>query len=221
MNKKALEILKADVQEVLKGQRGLRLRFRNEIPFQIWGTFQIYDDLGALQGSFDIEVTIPANYPYGFPILKETSDKIERVIARHISTNGFICEEIDQKEMIIASKGITIKEYFDHYVFKHLCWQLVYEEEGNKNLQEWSHFGDGILQFYLEALTTNDPAFVEACLKRLVSNSLPGRNDACLCGSDKKAKYCHLEQINEIKRINRKKLEKDLLIVQQQNIKAA
>lgn len=210
----------SDAQEVLKKHSGLRLRFRSGIPFQIWGTYSIHDDRGALQGSFEIEVTIPSNYPHGFPVLKELSKKIERTLDRHIGPSGVICEEIDQKEKIIASKGITIKEYFDQYVFKHFCWQLIYEEEGNKNLQEWSHFGDGTLQFYREELSTDDTNFVERTLEALVSNTLPGRNEKCICGSNRKTKFCHLDNFEELKCIGKMNLRKDLVTVRRLRNKA-
>lgn len=214
MNKKALASLKADVQDVLKGHPGLRLKFNGEVPSEIWGTYCIYDDGGALQGCFDIRVLIPATYPYGFPVLLETAGKIERTIDRHIGPGGLICEEIDQKELMLASKSITIREYFAQYVHKHFCWQLIYEEEGNKNLQEWSHHGDGTMQFYKEQFNSDDPRVIETCLKALAHNTVSGRNDPCACGSGKKTKRCHHETFVDLGRIGKAQLVKDLAEIQ-------
>jgi hypothetical protein len=221
MKRKLLNDLKADIQAVLKQQPGLRLRFKGDMPYQIWGTYSIYDDQGAWQASFEIQVAIPVNYPHGFPKLVETSQKIERIMDRHIDKKGLICEEIDQAENIIATRGITIKEYFDQYVHKYLCWQLIYDEEGKSYLQEWSHQGDGVFQFYRERLNCDQLTVIQRCLRALVYNQLPGRNDPCLCGGPKKAKYCHGPTLNELKGVGRGQLVNDLKVIQTLIAKAA
>jgi hypothetical protein len=213
MDKKTHKILMADLEGVLRRHPGLVLKCKKDIPFEIYGIYDIRDDDGVLQGEFDIRVFIPSAYPYSFPAIMEKSKKIDRAIDRHINQAGAICEEIDQKENIIASKGISITQYFEQYVHKYFCWQLVYEEEGNKNLKEYAHHEEGIIQFYKEFLKIENNVTVKECLEAVALNTLPGRNDPCLCGSNKKMKFCHLEIFNDLKRIGREQLNKDLKMI--------
>lgn len=221
MDSRTLKALNEDLRLVLKSQPGLRCKMLNDIPSSIEGTYEVRDDQGVLQGAFDIRVQIPVGYPYRFPALWETANKIERGLERHVFPDGGVCEEIDRLEKIIAAHGITLNEYFSRYVHRFFCWQLIYEEEGNGNLKEWSHNEDGILQFYKEFLGIHSDSVILDCLQLIASNRVPGRNDRCPCGSKKKAKWCHVKQFEDLKCIGREQLLKDLELFRLQVQKAA
>lgn len=210
MTKSQLRALQADVQDVLQLHPELSLVEKNNIPTAIQGKYNVRDDKRVVQGVFDIRVVIPQNYPNEFPILIEKSKNIERKIDRHINPHGIACEEINQMEKIIAAKGITIRQYFDRYVHKYFCWQLVYDEEGNQNLDEWEHEGIGVQNFYRQYLSLNDDATVFACISLIALNRIPGRNDPCPCKSGKKVKQCHGKTFDDLKCIGKDDLLKDM-----------
>jgi hypothetical protein len=210
MDRKTLKILRADIAALFQKHAGLFLRDKNDIPFEIYGIYDVCDDIGALQGEFEIRVFIPEGYPYAFPVMMEKSKKIERVMDRHINEKGIACEEIGQKEKIIASRGISLTEYFQQYVHKYFCWQLIYEEEGNKNLKEYSHEEEGVLEFYQQEFKICDLHTVKKCVEAVAVNRVPGRNDPCPCGSGQKVKFCHQQVFNDLNRIEKQQLLADL-----------
>jgi hypothetical protein len=210
VTKKLLQQLKTDVQDVLCLHPELTVKESNGIPKWVEGDYYVRDLDGVEQGVFNIRVHIPAEYPYGFPIMVEVSTRIERKIDRHISLKGLTCQEITQKEKMIAAAGITLRRYFAEYVHKYLCWQLIYEEEGNENLEEWAHDQSSTLAFYQSHLNIQNPILIRRCLEHVAANKVSGRNDPCLCNSGKKTKHCHEEAFNELKFIGKDQLLKDI-----------
>jgi hypothetical protein len=212
MNKKALEVLQADIDRIRAVQPGLRLKFLKDVPVEIFGTYVVRDHNGKLQGDFEIRVIIPAAYPHGFPSLFETSDKIERIADRHIDKEGLVCEEFTRAKTIIASKGLTLERYFNEWVNRYFCWQLLYEEEGMKHLEQWSHNARAIVEFYQDFLKLQDENDIVRFLKAMTEGTI-GRNDLCPCGQQRKLKACHAETFTDLKRVPKKQLLKDLSII--------
>jgi hypothetical protein len=213
VNKKDIRSLQQDVRGVLSRHPGLRLRKLKDIPVEIFGEYEVLDDAGNLLGAFEIKVNIPAGYPHAFPSMMETSTKIKREIDRHINEEGLICEELPQLEMIIASRGITMEQYFEQYVHKYFCWQLLYEEEGPVNLQEWPHHEQGPITFYKTFLGLNDMERVKQCLQKIAFDKA-GRNEDCPCGSGKKIKHCHEAVFSDLLRLGKNKLKEDISALQ-------
>ena len=88
MNKEEIRQLKYDVKKVLESYPGLCVQYEIGIPIKLSGNLVIKDTGGNVQGEFDVEVRIPAGYPKGFPVLYETSSKINAVL-RFRHTNNY------------------------------------------------------------------------------------------------------------------------------------
>lgn len=210
MRRSLLRLLTEDAQTVVSLNNGLSIKWKDAVPVEIAGNYRIVDGLGAIQADFDIRVVVPANYPYGFPGLWETSTKIPRDLDRHMFPDGKACLENPRRIDLMILRGISLCTFFTDYVHRFFCWQLVYDIDGPAALKGWAHGEEGIREFYCEILQTTDTGFIKEVLKRIVFNQLPGRNDLCFCGREEKFKQCHFKTISQLELITKTKLKGDL-----------
>jgi SEC-C motif len=211
VNSRFKQQLIRDAEAVIARHPTLSIKWKDEYPVKIFGSFIVEDDQGQPQGYFDIEVQVPAAYPYAFPTLKETSEKIlPRTQDRHIDVNGVICYENPRTLELSRHQGITLIDFFRRYVQPFFCWQLLYDMEGPGELGSWSHGTKGIKEFYEDKLRTNDEQEIRTILSAMVKHSVPSRNASCICGSDKKYKRCHMKLIQELSKLSVATVAQDL-----------
>lgn len=211
MDKRTFKELCYDVKRVLRKYPGLNINYQGKIPVEINGNFKVIDNNGALQGDFDIRVLISKNYPKGFHHLIETSNKIERIDDRHIDKNGNCCVEILQKTILVGQRGISVIDFFDKYVFKFFCWQLVYEDDPLA-IDEWEHYEPGTRRFYYELLGTTNNSAIRKCIEAALKGETPDRNSECICGSRKLFKHCHSSDFYELEKLGNYQLSKDIKV---------
>lgn len=209
MDKRALKIFNADIAKTLEKCPGLKL-MSNDKTRILKGKYELKDNLGVVMEEYEIAILIPEIYPKGFPILMELSKKIPRHEDRHIDEHGTACVEIHQRIILIAKRGISISNFVKKYVHKYFCWQLRYETGDLDGLEQWSHHEEGTKEFYKETFQTDDHDVIKRILVCLISNTLPERNDPCICSSGKKFKHCHAEPIIGIKDIGIEQFKIDL-----------
>jgi len=125
--KKRLKSLNEDLEKVLKKYSGLSIQYFDDIPSSISGAFILNDNNNVEQGRWNIRILIPKKYPYGFPILYETSNKIDPSEDTHKRDDGSICVELDIIWLHIARQGITILDFIDQYVIKYFSWILLHQ----------------------------------------------------------------------------------------------
>ena len=174
------------------------------------GELDICDIEGDYWESFNIIIGIPQSYPHCVPIVFESSKLIPRDIDWHISQEGACCIDIEHRLIAMSRKGIKINSFIREKVYPYFANQLYKLSEEKYAGKEYSHHLDGIIQYYIEDLNLISPEIIIHFLERILSNSLIGRNKKCPCGSGKKIKDCHLDEIDTIKSIGKKKIEKDL-----------
>jgi hypothetical protein len=174
------------------------------------GEVDIFDATGRYVNSFDINVVIPRNYPYAFPLLFETSDKFEHIPDRHVSEDGSCCVCSLQESDLISQKGISIKDFFLRYVIPYLANQLYFNSEETWANGDYEHGAEGILQFYTELFEVETIHEVITLLSFFNTKKM-NRNDDCFCGKKEKLKRCHLQTYTVIKDLSKKRIEYDIL----------
>ena len=201
--------LDKDISKVLEMFPKLTLLEENKEKSLV-GEIDIFDALGNYVNSYNTKIVIPKNYPYGFPILFETSNKFSHIPDRHISEDGSCCVCSLQESDLVSQKGITIKDFFLRYVIPYLANQLYFNSEEEWANGDYEHGADGILQYYKELFGINDIDEVITLLSFFNAKKM-NRNDNCFCKSKNKLKKCHLEVYNIIKDLSKTRIETDLL----------
>lgn len=202
-------ILDKDIHEVLEIFPKLKL-FEKEKKKILSGEIDIFDAADNYLDSFTINVAIPRNYPYGFPLLFETSNKFEHIPDRHIDEDGSCCVCSLQEVDLISQKGISMKDFFLGYVIPYLANQLYFNIEKEWANGDYDHGAEGILQYYRELFELDRIEEIFELLSFLNKNRM-NRNDTCFCGKKQKLKRCHLQTYTIIKFLSKSRIEVDLL----------
>ena len=172
------------------------------------GEIDIYDNEDRYYSSFNIKITIPLKYPYEFPILYESGNKIPHIIDRHIYKNGSCCVCITQEEDIRCKRGITIKEFIFEYVIPFFANQIYFEVNGKWANGDYQHGYDGVIQFYQELFNTKDLNIIIEGFKCYFYKRLKPY-EKCFCGSNIKYKKCHLLSVYRLQEISLDRLMED------------
>lgn len=203
--------LNNDINEVLQMFPKLKQYEKNKCKL-LSGEIDIFDSESVYLESYEINVFIPKNYPYGFPLLQETSCRFEHIADRHISTDGFCCVCSLQEADIVSQRGISIKNFFSKYVVPYFANQLYFQSEKHWANGDYEHGDYGIFQFYRELLKVGKLEDAISILSILHSKKL-NRNDNCFCGKGKKIKHCHFEEYKKIKDLSKLRVASDLKIL--------
>jgi hypothetical protein len=201
--------LDKDLNEVLDMFPKLKL-FEKDKKKTISGEIDIFDTAGNYVNSFDINLVVPRNYPYGFPLLFETSNKFEHIPDRHINEDGSCCVCSLQESDLISQKGIAIKDFFLEYVVPYLANQLYFDSEEEWANGDYEHGAEGILQFYQKLFKIDDIEEVINLLSFFNTQKM-NRNDDCFCGKKEKLKRCHLQTYTIVKDLSKRRIEYDIL----------
>ncbi|MEM8969918.1 MAG: SEC-C metal-binding domain-containing protein [Bacteroidota bacterium] len=176
------------------------------------GDLDICDSQGEYWNTFNILILIPNTYPYCVPQVIEKSTLIPRDTNRHISEEGICCLDMDHKLLHMASRGIRLVDFIVEKVYPFFANQLYYDENKEKKYagEEYEHHFAGVRQFYAEDLNIADVHLAVKVIEMVLANSIPGRNDRCICESGQKFKWCHAEAFALLKTLPTDRLKKDL-----------
>lgn len=212
-----LSMIEKDIREVCNIYPKLKFNAGTikNIYYSCSGEIDIFDNKGEYWGSFEIYFEITKNYPFIFPVVFETSKKIPNEIDRHINTDGSCCLTVLQKSIIEARKGISMSKFIKNYIIPYLANQLYFEQNERWANGEYLHGKDGIIQFYKEETQLNSIGDIIHLLKNISTIKKLGRNDICFCGSKKKLKDCHLDNLQNILLLPANRIYDDILILNQ------
>jgi len=162
----------------------------------IRGSFPIVHE-GEVLDRFSIELRIPRNFPDSIPILRETSGRIPRILDRHINANGESCPLVPEEWLLLLREERTIPSFLDGPVRNFFLFQALKERGESWPWGERPHGRRGLLQSYAEMLGIAED-LVPAYLYCLSRNELKGHLD-CPCGSSKRLRSCHIEQVRDLR----------------------
>ena len=174
------------------------------------GVIDVSDAEGNFLEEFEVALLIPEKYPYGVPDLFETSQKLSRGENDHVNAIGHCCVEMDLDLMVQARRGIRLSDFLTRKVYPFFLSVLHKMHEGTYPGGDYAHGTEGRLQRYRERFNTNDNSFVLDALELALSGRSVGRNDLCWCGSGRKAKRCHLDDLEWLRAIGSAQLQQDL-----------
>ncbi|HSH67975.1 MAG TPA: SEC-C domain-containing protein [Bacteroidia bacterium] len=195
--------LKADIEHAVRLYPGLWIS-EIENKFIIQGDIElIHPTHNSVLDTFSIEIFYPDRFPFCFPKVIETENKIERSADRHINVkeNNTLCLAVPPEEQLLTRNGISTVWFIKNVLLPRLAEE--YEvNRGGKYTREYSHGLDGYWEFYFKKLKTNDPAFVINTIESALNQNLPKGSYNCPCGSGKKFKKCHRNAFYEIGYLN-------------------
>ncbi|HLN94397.1 MAG TPA: hypothetical protein VK183_02085, partial [Flavobacterium sp.] len=118
----------------------------------VTGELDICDIKGNYWNSFDIAILVGESYPYCVPVVFEKSEVIPRNIDWHISEKGQCCVDADNKLIAMSRSGINFTDFLKNKVYPFFANQIYKLDTGEYAGEEYRHYADGVLQYYIEEL---------------------------------------------------------------------
>jgi len=176
------------------------------------GDIDVCDIQGNYLKTFEVDIFVDRkSYPYTIPLVKETSELIERDEDWHVSDEGLCCLDIDHKLLKMSQRGIHLSEFYQDIIYPFFCntvFKQLYNDYANG---EYPHEFNGVRSFYKSELKLEDPKFIIEILRSINIGKTPGRNQLCICGKTKYKKCTdHFESIQFLKSLPKKRVSKDL-----------
>lgn len=178
----------------------------------IIGDLDVCDLEGNYFDTFRVKIYINKDeYPYSIPRVQEITQNIERIDDNHIDKDGFCCLDIEHILEKESRKGINLITFYRNKVYPFFANYIFKKETGKYANGEYAHFFDGVDQYYKEELGIDDYSIITNIIYAVASNTIPNRNEICLCGSGLKIKKCHLSKIYALKSLSKSRLISDLV----------
>lgn len=162
----------------------------------LYGTIFIGNN--DIKDKYELEITIPSDYPRKIPTVNEVKGKIPKNF--HCNPDGTLCLETPLKIYKIFRKCETLKNFIDKLIVPYLYSFSYYKKHGNLPYGEHKHGAEGILEDYKKEFGVNGNFKALKLLQILAEDSYRGHH-LCPCGSGKKLRDCHIKNILLIKEL--------------------
>lgn len=147
------------------------------------------DGLETITDSFDIELTIPNDFPDMLPRVRETGDRISTEYD-HRNPGGTLCLAIPVEQRRVFFEEPTLLGFVNRLVIPYLYGFCFYTKHGYHPFDEAAHGYEGILRHYVDTLHLHDDLAALRVICFLFEHGYRGHHD-CPCGSGRKVRACH------------------------------
>jgi len=167
------------------------------------------------EDSYDILIQLNP-YPYSFPIVFETADRIPKKLDRHIYTDtGSCCLTTSAKAQILLKTQITsLSLFIKEIVIPYFQNNSYFEINKEYRTDEYSHGVLGIVEGYRDILKMNNDFLIAKLMYNRINGEKLKIHNNCYCGSGIYMKKCtsglHDKHYRLFKKIEIPLLEHDL-----------
>lgn len=147
------------------------------------------DGLETITESFEIELTIPRDFPETLPRVKETGDRIGTDY-EHRNPSGTLCLAVSVEQRRVFFEQPTLLGFVNRLVIPYLYGYCFWNKHGRHPFDEAAHGYEGILRHYMRTLGLRDDLSALTVISFLFEHGYRGHHD-CPCGSGLRVRGCH------------------------------
>ncbi len=159
-----------------------------------------YEGHGLVDDAFDVELELPIGGFGVVPVAREIGGRIPREPAYHINDDGTMCLgaplEVRRKFM----RDRSLRGLINLQVVPFLYGYCIKQDKDYWPFGELAHGSQGIVQYYQKIFGVKSVLSIIEFLKILVEDNYRGHLP-CPCGSERRLRNCHGQQIMEMKDI--------------------
>ena len=163
--------------------------------FALQGTFPILLEQREID-AFRVRIELHRSATGFTAALREIGGRIPHTADRHIiGSGGYACVALPEDVYLqTGGKPLSLVSFLDGPVRSFLLAQLVMERDGHWPFGDRGHGAHGLADFYEELIGTRDLRTAERYLA-LLSHARTHRQWLCPCGSGRKVRRCHADQL--------------------------
>lgn len=147
------------------------------------------EGLETILESFEIELTIPRDFPERLPTVKEIGGRIEAEY-QHRNPSGTLCLAVPIEQRRLFLEQPTLLGFVNRLVIPYLYGYCFFKKHGQHPFDEAAHGYEGIMRHYLDTLSLRDELAVLRVISYLLEHGYRGHHE-CPCGSGKVVRVCH------------------------------
>jgi hypothetical protein len=152
---------------------------------------------GEVVDYYLVKIFIPPHYPKSVPTVWEIGGRIPRDVDWHVNNYGALCLFMPAERWKYWPKGSTFLDFLKKPVNDFFLSTTYRFQTGEYPFGERPHGRDGVIQYFVEELGTEDEEIILTCLEYL-SRKEPKGHWPCYCGSGKKMRECHFDEITKL-----------------------
>ena len=167
--------------------------------FIIEGQYVLVENTGSINPAgpitaFDIKIVTSNRYPVQEPEVFETSGRIPRSPDRHINDDGDCCVTV-WEEWLAISDDKRFAAFLNGPLREFFLAQYWFENTGKWPFGERSHGEKGLVEAFADVLKIQKNKQNVIYYLRLLSQEWPKGHWLCPCGSGKRLRYCHRDDL--------------------------
>lgn len=172
---------------------------QNGSDFIIEGQYVIVENAGSARPAgpittFDIKIVTGNRYPVHEPKVFEIGGRIPRSPDRHINDDGDCCLTV-WEEWLAISDDTRFAAFLNGPLREFFLAQYWFEKTGKWPFGERSHGEKGLVEAFADVLKIQNKKQNVIYYLRLLSQEWPKGHWLCPCGSGKRLRYCHRDDL--------------------------
>jgi len=193
-------------QAVAKHQPELSVE-RTDRLIILKGRFLVYGNDGPSDtpnGVFDfyqIKAGVTAGFPEEEPVVFEEGDRIPRTAERHVFPKDGNCCLGVWEEWLLTAPDHRFATFLTGPMHDYFVSQTYYEAQGAWPFGERSHGKLGVLEAYGDLLGLPPDEKTIAVYLRLLSRQTIKGHSLCPCGSGRRLRKCHVDELEHLRRM--------------------
>jgi hypothetical protein len=146
-----------------------------------------------IKDEYNIEITIPSDFPITIPSVRELDGKINRSY-EHISQKGVLCLGIPTELRLILKKYPTVEGFIDNIIKPNLFAYSFYRKYRVMPWGERPAGPNAFFLYYAELFQTLNIETLISLIQIVIKGDYRG-NSYCPCGGSKTLNECHGESV--------------------------
>jgi len=172
-------------------------RHQPELAVSRTGSLFVLEGLFVVSGPdgpfdfYQVQVRTTAGFPEEEPTVFEEGGRIPRIADRHVSPEGGNCCLGVWEEWLLTTPDHRFEAFLNGLMHDYFVSQTYFDVNGDWPFGEKSHGIPGLLESYADILGIAPDAEIIAHYLRLLSRPQIKGHVTCPCGSGKRLRKCH------------------------------
>lgn len=154
-----------------------------------------YQDV-PLYDEYRLDIHIPKEFPDAIPLVIDVEEKVPKNM-EHFYGNGGLCLGANCEILDFITKDQSIIGFIDAFVMSYLYTASFFQRYHQFPYGERSHGVQGIEEAYADRYSCSDRELLMQLLLCLIGMEKIKGHHPCICGSNKRFRNCHGEQVLE------------------------
>ena len=172
---------------------------RNGSKFFVTGSFLVVEDSGTASPGgpiteFVVKIILGDRYPRHEPKVFEVGGRIPRCADRHVNDDGDCCVTI-WEEWLLQANDTSFAAFLNGPLREFFLGQYWFECIGKWPFGEWPHGEKGLIEAFADVLGIANKKKDVVYYLRLLAQPWPKGHWLCPCGSKKRLRHCHRDDL--------------------------